>query len=552
MISAPRRLHRSFALLLAALGWGVAPADAADDKRMERGEKIYAEKCLMCHQQGGQGAPPVFPPLAGSDWMAGDRERTIKVLCEGLSGPITVLKQTYNGVMPAQVLDDEQVADVLTYVAGSWGNKAGAFTEAEVAAARAKSRFPTYADLVKSTAYQPLPKAPAGFILREVVQLPEFCTRLAGGGQTVYVLAQNGGVYALDAAAGALTPVIQAAEYLDPKRGDLVTLGMTLDGDGRLWVVSNQKLTKDVPVYTNEVVIWRSSETIGGHPAKLLPWFRTSYPQGVGGMNHGVSHLGFGPDGMLYVSSGSRTDGGEVRGEKEHYFQGAEVGTTAGVWRFDPKAEKPEIEMYARGIRNPYGFAWDGEGSLFTFANGPDYSAPEEMDLVGRGRHYGFPYQFSDWPVKPGFPYPHTPPPPEGLAFTPPVMNLGPAAGGTGKGIGTFDPHSCPGGAIWCGADFPEALRGGFLVTRFGNLLGAPAAPEDVGFDLLSVHVTKREDGSCTARVETVLAPLARPLDVLGTGPGRVLILEYTRPVTFKDKLGWLPGRILELAPAKN
>ena len=66
-------------------------------------------------------------------------------------------------------------------------------------------------------------------------------------------------------------------------------------------------------------------------------------------------------------------------------------------------------------MRNPYGFAWDGEGSLFTFSNGPDYSAPEEMDLVQPGRHYGFPYQFADWPVKPQFPYPHTPPPPEGV-----------------------------------------------------------------------------------------------------------------------------------------
>jgi hypothetical protein len=53
------------------------------------------------------------------------------------------------------------------------------------------------------------------------------------------------------------------------------------------------------------------------------------------------------------------------------------------------------------------------------------------------------------------------------------------------------------------------------------------------------------------AKVSTVLAPLGRPLDVVRAGPGRALILEYTRPTDFKNKLGWLPGRILELAPAR-
>ena len=71
-------------------------------------------------------------------------------------------------------------------------------------------------------------------------------------------------------------------------------------------------------------------------------------------------------------------------------------------------------KSYARGIRNAYGFAWDDAGNLFTFSNGPDYNAPEEMDFIQQGRHYGFPFQFADWPVKAGFPYPHTPAPPAG------------------------------------------------------------------------------------------------------------------------------------------
>jgi len=252
---------------------------------------------------------------------------------------------------------------------------------------------------------------------------------------------------------------------------------------------------------------------------------------------------------MLYVNSGSRTDGGEP-GHDPHYYAGGEVPLTAGIWRFDPKAETPKVEMIVHGIRNAYGFAWDKDGNFFTASNGPDVDAPEEMDFIVPGRHYGFPYQFSNWTVKPHFPYPYTPAPPPGLLFSLPVANLGPAGGGSDSAsLYTFDAHSCPCGMIWCGEDFPAPLGGGFLMTRFGNLIGAPAVKDDVGFDVLLCKMEKKgEDWQC--RTTTVLSPLGRPVDIVRAGPGRALIMEYTRPTNLHDKLGWLPGRIIELAPA--
>ena len=117
------------------------------------------------------------------------------------------------------------------------------------------------------------------------------------------------------------------------------------------------------------------------------------------------------------------------------------------------------------------------------------------------------------------------------------------------EGLYTFEPHSSPAGVMWCGSDFPEPLRNGFLMTRFGNLLGPPAAPEDVGFDVLALKMEPRPPDRWALHATKVLGPLGRPLDVI-RGPGvSVLLLEYTRPTTFKDKLGWLPGRILQLAP---
>ena len=521
--------------------------------QIQRGEAIYVQKCVMCHQITGQGAAPVYPPLAQNDWLAANREKAVLALCQGLGGPLVVNGTAYNNVMPTQILDDTQVADVLTYVGSSWGNQLQAFTSEEVSVTRRKSRYPTYAALLTATAYQPLPKAPEGWTLREVAQLSQMCTRFAGlgAGHPVYVLGGGGAVFELDVQQGLLTEIIRAAEYGIEAKGDYGSSAFTVDRDGHLWIVTNQRQGNkdDDSMWMNSVVIWRTTKLTDGRPSGLTPWYETSYPYGGGPYNHGVSHIAFGPDGLLYLNSGARTDGGEP-GKPPKYFSGAETDITACLWRMDPKAAEPKIEVIARGIRNAFGFAWDQEAKLFTASNGPDKDQPEEMDFIETGRHYGFPYQFGNLPATEGSPYKHTPKAPEGLEFTLPIANLGPAAGGKeGAPCYTFDPHSSPAGMIWCGEEFAPPLRGSFLITRFGNLIDCPV---DVGFDVLSVRPQRKGDGRWEASVQTILAPLGRPIDVHSLGGGRVLILEYTRPTNQKSRVGWLPGRILELAPTTH
>ena len=114
-----------------------APA-ANKAERHERGERVYKNVCAACHQQGGQGIPGAFPPLAGSDFLNADKTRAIRVVSNGLEGRIVVNGQEYNSQMPSLSLSDEDVANALTYVFGQWGNAGHEVKAAEVAAVRGK------------------------------------------------------------------------------------------------------------------------------------------------------------------------------------------------------------------------------------------------------------------------------------------------------------------------------------------------------------------------------------------------------------------------------
>jgi mono/diheme cytochrome c family protein len=90
---------------------------------MERGKELYADFCVTCHMDNGEGVPNVFPPLAKSDYLVENREASIRGVKYGQSGEIVVNGVTYNNMMMELGLTDEEVADVMNYVLNSWGNK---------------------------------------------------------------------------------------------------------------------------------------------------------------------------------------------------------------------------------------------------------------------------------------------------------------------------------------------------------------------------------------------------------------------------------------------
>ena len=147
-----------------SITWAPAAADDTDLtgaalERYKAGKALYNEDdyCGTCHRADGQGLPAAdFPPLAGSEWVTGDLDRLIKVTLHGLIGPIEVRGVSYSGRVPMMpfkdLLSDEEVAAILTYVRNAFGNSSSTVEPDAVARVRAstadRTGFYTGAELI--------------------------------------------------------------------------------------------------------------------------------------------------------------------------------------------------------------------------------------------------------------------------------------------------------------------------------------------------------------------------------------------------------------------
>jgi nitrite reductase (NO-forming) len=108
------------------------------EEQIKAGQALFTGTCSVCHQANGEGLPNVFPPLAKSDLIAADPKRPIRILLQGLTGKVTVNGKDYNSVMPPMSqLNDDEVANIVTYVLNSWGNPGGRVSADEIAKTRA-------------------------------------------------------------------------------------------------------------------------------------------------------------------------------------------------------------------------------------------------------------------------------------------------------------------------------------------------------------------------------------------------------------------------------
>jgi glucose/arabinose dehydrogenase len=391
---------------------------------------------------------------------------------------------------------------------------------------------------------QELPKAPEGVLVREVAKLgipdvDDQPVRVQPHPKTgqFFVLYKNGSIVQVDPARGTKRQVLDRSGYFRKDAAAFVqALGLHIASNGLFYVVINERHDQEKPKRAH-VSVYRLTDTDGdGVPAKSTEWLGFDHPWGIGPFNHGANHLATGPDGMIYLSVGSRTDHGERAGRNPDpdLDPNGETPLTACMLRLDPKSDKPEPKVFCRGLRNSFGFDWDDQGRLIATENGPDADHPEELNWLREGRHFGFPYRFGDQALPM---YPDAVPAPEGLTFEKPIANLGPAAKSIPGPEYSFDPHSSPSGvSFYRKGTLPARYEGGFFVARFGNFLGKTP----VGFDLLHVRLLEK-NGELAADVTTVLEKLQRPID-LCQFKGKIYILEFT---TYdKDRL----SRLIELS----
>jgi mono/diheme cytochrome c family protein len=137
-----------------AVAANTRPLTLEEKKRFEAGKSMYEATCLACHQQHGMGQPGLAPPLVGSEWVAGSDKRLVRIVLNGLRGPIKVKGESFELDMPALgVLDDEQIAGALTYIRREWGHGFEPVTPATVKKVREETASRedawTMADLLK-------------------------------------------------------------------------------------------------------------------------------------------------------------------------------------------------------------------------------------------------------------------------------------------------------------------------------------------------------------------------------------------------------------------
>ena len=102
---------------------------------IKKGQAVYEIYCISCHMEDGNGVPSAFPSLVKTGNLT-DKNRLVKIVLQGMRGPIMVKGEKYDAEMASIAISDQEVADVINYIRNTWGNKAPLMNVTEVALAK--------------------------------------------------------------------------------------------------------------------------------------------------------------------------------------------------------------------------------------------------------------------------------------------------------------------------------------------------------------------------------------------------------------------------------
>jgi len=122
-------------------GWvesKVVPLTAGEQALFEKGKALYATICIACHQPNGQGMAGLAPTLVNSEWTLGSTDRIIRIITQGMTGPIEVAGTKWQLEMPGlPIFSDEEVAAIITYIRREWEHTASPVSPSYVTSVRA-------------------------------------------------------------------------------------------------------------------------------------------------------------------------------------------------------------------------------------------------------------------------------------------------------------------------------------------------------------------------------------------------------------------------------
>jgi mono/diheme cytochrome c family protein/glucose/arabinose dehydrogenase len=120
-----------------AVETAVRPLTTAEKEQFESGKQTYLLTCAACHQPHGLGQEGLAPALVDSEWVTGSEKRLARIVLQGLRGPITANgKQISLEMPPLGILEDQQIAAILTYIRREWNHTASPVTTEFVAKTR--------------------------------------------------------------------------------------------------------------------------------------------------------------------------------------------------------------------------------------------------------------------------------------------------------------------------------------------------------------------------------------------------------------------------------